>query len=433
MRKKSISILICIILIIPLVLISIYKIDTSTKNNFHVGNVALNKKISKSKVKKDCSLLIDTLEKTHPIFLDGFTTDYLAAKNKFIEECDRRMTIGEFQLYISEYMSSLRDAHTGVIWSESSYLDINWKYKNCKLVLLDNEGIATNDVVTHINNIKIEDIIKIVDKVSPAENIIARDINIEVMSKEELVLTYSGVDCSKDVYLTIKTRDNIKKVKVDFKYPKNNQENKSNIYSKKLNDTIYVKLGICEINDDLNNVISMLKKSLNYINNVIIDIRDNPGGNSDACKMLLEAMNIKPGEFGGVKRYSPLAKSIYPDYKNEGYEILSRNNNVIKNEAINLYVIVNEYTFSSAQWMATWVKDGSLGLLIGTPLVNNPNSYGDILPFELPNSKLKISIPHVKWLRPDSTKDKENVLTPDVYIKEGEDPLEVTLKIINEK
>ena len=80
--------------------------------------------------------------------------------------------------------------------------------------------------------------------------------------------------------------------------------------------------------------------------------------------------------------------------------------------------------------LSVWVSDGNLGTIVGRPSSNKPSSYGDIIYFQLGNSKLKGSVSHKKWIRPDITKDKESILNPDIYVDYGEDSLEKVLEKI---
>ena len=52
------------------------------------------------------------------------------------------------------------------------------------------------------------------------------------------------------------------------------------------------------------------------------------------------------------------------------------------------------------------------------------------LNFSLKNSKIVGQISHKKWTRPDITKNNENELVPDNYVKDDENILEKALEII---
>ena len=81
--------------------------------------------------------------------------------------------------------------------------------------------------------------------------------------------------------------------------------------------------------------------------------------------------------------------------------------------------------------LAVWVSDGNLGKIIGRPSSNMPSNYGNVLNFQLKNSKLLGQISHTKWIRPDISKNKEMVLEPDIYVEYGDDILERAIDYIN--
>ncbi|MBO3444911.1 S41 family peptidase [Clostridium sp. CCUG 7971] len=394
------------IILLSLTFLTIIAFVNKENNSIITGESELDVKLTKKEIKEDRNKMIDIMESTHPIFLEEVPKEYEEAKNKFIKDTKKEMTIGEFQLALSKYTSSIEDGHTGIGFQVANFLDINWKYIDKNLVLLDDNNKPTNKIVTSINNVSVEDIIKVIDETFPAENHVDEYVNNSSMSKEKLVLTSAGVDTSKDIVLSIKDGKNNYEMKVEFKgYDRYNKSN-YDIYAKNIDEsTAYVKLGICEVNDSLKKVISYLNNNLDNLENVIIDVRDNPGGDSTACEMILESLKIKAGSFGGVKRYSKLVNEMYQEFKSSGYETFKRSNDVVKNENIKLYILMNEKTFSSAQWLATLVKDGKLGILVGKPSRNTPSSFGNVIPFILENSEIQGQISFVKWLRPDETKD----------------------------
>lgn len=403
-----------------------------TEDNQTVEEAAPGTELNKSEVKADTAQMIEIMERTHPIFLEGEPEKYKEAKARFLRETNKKMTIDDFRLSVSRYLSSIQDGHTRIAWVETSYLDVNWKYINGKLLILDEKNKATDKIVTKINGVDIQKIFKTIDELFPAENYAAAALNYAQYSRGVKVLAYSGVDCTKNMVLTVKSGTSEENIQTKLSNEGSLYSANFEISSKKIDDrTIYVKFGTCDINTDLNKVADDLKQALkNGTRNVIIDVMDNPGGNSQACNILLDALKIKPGQFGCVMRYSPLAQKKYGYSKTSGFVTSERSNDAVPNTDINLYVITNEETFSSAQMLATWVKDGKLGTIVGRPSSNMPSSFGDILTFQLKNSGLKGQISFKKWTRPDKTKDSERVLEPDIYVDYSEDALSKIMALI---
>ena len=103
-----------------------------------------------------------------------------------------------------------------------------------------------------------------------------------------------------------------------------------------------------------------------------------------------------------------------------------------KNENINLVVLTNVNTYSSATMLAVFVKDGGLGTVIGTPSSNAPSSYGDILYYTLPKSRIEVSISYKRFLRPDAEADPRIVM-PDICAEYGEDILARAVEYLNSR
>lgn len=391
----------------------------------------LENKMSKEEVSEDIDYIINIMESTHPIFLEEVPKEYHIAKDELLRAKDKNMTVGELQNKISRYLSSVEDGHTRLWWKEDIFLKIDWKYKDGKLYLIDDSGKLTNKAVTKIENIKIEDIVKRIKEVFPAENHIAEQKNIERYAKGKLLLESIGVNFNSNIniFLEVDEKEEIMEGKLTREF--NEQYSSSSIYSEILDGNIaYIRLGTCEVNSELETVIKEIE---NYkkmeIEDYIINVIDNQGGNSEACELILQALNIEPGSYGGVIRFSPLAQEQRGYLRKNGNITYKSNNEVKKNENINLYILTNENTFSSAQMLAVWVRDGNLGKIIGRPSSNMPSSFGDVLFYQLKNSKLLGQISHKKWIRPDIDKDREKILMPDIYVEYEEDVLE---KVLNQ-
>ena len=158
-------------------------------------------------------------------------------------------------------------------------------------------------------------------------------------------------------------------------------------------------MNTCDVNQNLEAQVEELKKAIREgFTKVIIDVRDNREEDSEACTKLLKAMGMNPPSYGGYIRYSDLA-SKQRNVRSEGFMQYDPDKTKAKrNENIQLVVLTNEITYSSATMMAVFVQDGDLGTVIGTPSSNAPSSYGDILYYKLPASGIEVSISYKRWL-----------------------------------
>ena len=97
-----------------------------------------------------------------------------------------------------------------------------------------------------------------------------------------------------------------------------------------------------------------------------------------------------------------------------------------KNEKVNdllftgdFYLLTSSGTFSSAMLYAQYVKDNHVGTIIGEAPGNDPNGYGEVVYFALPNSKIFMSVSTKHFIRVD--KDAGTYLVePDIECSSNE-------------
>lgn len=196
------------------------------------------------------------------------------------------------------------------------------------------------------------------------------------------------------------------------------------------------------------------------IRTLVIDLRNNSGGNSRLCDELLHrlcpARDLET--FRGEIRFSKLWEEHYPLLAARYREAFARmgkpmemgklytdselpplgrdttdtactqetDAGIFEGEVIFLQ---GPRTFSSAGMLLTLAADNGIGSIVGTPSSFRPTHYGDLLLWELPHTHLQGSISHKVFRRPDAQKDDETVLVPDVLlvptwqdVTEGTDP-----------
>lgn len=388
--------------------------------------------LTEKEVKEDIDRMIELMESTHPIFLEEVPKEYVTAKNELLNSSQKSRTVGELQKRISTYLSSIHDGHTLIGWNDNQFLDVNWKYTGGHLVLLDQNNKRTNRIVTKIGDTDITSIIQTIQDTFPAENDIAIAQNIENYSKGKLVLESAGVEFDTDLTVTVQNEGVEESLRLGLIHETQNSHSDNPIYSEKIDhQTAYIRLGKSEINPSLEKVLQEIEKYMDeQTTHFIIDVTDNSGGDSTAFAMILETLKVRKGDYGSIIRFSPLAQEQRGYLRTSGHINFKSSNQAVRNDDIQLYVLINEETFSSAHMLAVWVRDGNLGTIVGRPSSNSPSHFGDVLYFQLNNSKIIGQISHKKWTRPDRTKNNEKELKPDIYVEEDENIVEKALEII---
>ncbi len=102
----------------------------------------------------------------------------------------------------------------------------------------------------------------------------------------------------------------------------------------------------------------------NPIEKLVLDIRNNSGGNNYLNRPLF---------YGLIKRADTIGKRG------------------------TFFVIIGRETFSAAQNLANLLDEHTDAILVGEPTGGSPNHYGDSLRMELPNSKIPVQLSSVWW------------------------------------
>jgi C-terminal processing protease CtpA/Prc len=188
------------------------------------------------------------------------------------------------------------------------------------------------------------------------------------------------------------------------------------------------------------------------INNLIIDLRYNSGGDERTGKQLIWYLtdNTNIDGFTNFLLISDYLKQVMKiDFKKDNkkyqekygielpngeinitekiydqpyfFEIEKENSPYILDKSIqkftgNIYVLIGKSTFSAAQILATTMFDNNIGLFIGKPTGNKPTGQTGASGFKLPHSKSLINLSLVYMERPDTSKNNMDALYPDVSI-----------------
>lgn len=377
----------------------------------------LDERLSGKQAREDLTYLYEHLSDYHPAWLDGSKNLTDAVKEQYQLELD---TIGDeatvLQLWqaASRITNQMGDGHTGVTYPEANTLYLNdftqlMEYGNPVAV----NGIMTDQIYkTYLQLISYEQ-----ESYAKAlfQNIFYTKSNLE----------YCGVDTSNGVCYTFLVDGKEKEFYydfVDFAQVKtdemNSSENEGNTsfvtyQIDKDHDVAIFKLLSCVCNDEYLSVLDQFFTEVfeQQINHVIVDLCDNGGGNSWVANEFLRYIDVDEyASWDSAVRYGwYLYKNKNVRYQNE------KKPQVFSGD---IYVLTNIFTYSSAMDFAMLIRDNHLGIIIGETSGNLPDSYGDILDFQMPNSKLAVSISFKRWYRLDQSKSGQP-LTPDIEVEDN--------------
>lgn len=422
MKKKNKVILVLIIAAILLLgigamILYSYPISFSGKNVEIPEPLAPDTILTTEQVIEDRDRAISYMEEVHPYFiLVENQTDYENVKQKYIQTAASEMCVRDFQAATAEYICFFQDGHTRLAWKEEEYVDVKSTYHDGKTYVVK-DGEITDVYIKSFGGVEVETIYDTIDKMFPAENVMAQAINRYNYVDGKNFLTFVGAEIN-DNMISVAFSDGTEGV-FGFYNPSEvaitteEEEYTGNSWYMD-GDIFVVDFNTCVDDEELKGIASELTKKIDEgCNKVIIDVRENGGGDSKACERLLEAMDMKAPQYDMVIRYSEDAKEQRGYLRSNGMYRWNAKSDGKQNEEIDLVVLCDRYTFSSATMMCVFVRDGGLGTIIGEPSSNMPNAYGDILYFVLPNSHIYGSVSHKQFIRPDEN-NNERVLMPEI-------------------
>lgn len=195
----------------------------------------------------------------------------------------------------------------------------------------------------------------------------------------------------------------------------------------------------------ITNIFRQIQKD--SIHNLIIDVSQNSGGNSDVGNYLISSFYSQPyrGYHVDFKKSDEYLK-LFESWGFSKPEWASAINGKVLHFAADtifpenlkyrfkgkVTVVMGPSTFSSAMTFVTLIKDNHIAPIIGQPSLNgHPTGLGEQFYTTLPNTRIFVRLSVKEFIRP-ADKIKENILIPDKLLIDSQlsNPLEL-LKIVN--
>jgi Peptidase family S41 len=440
--------------------------------------VDVNRKFTPEQLINDVDFYVKTVEESHVnpfVYIPQQQWQVKADDIKSRITRQGAMTQQEFWLLFAPLVSSLQDRHSVIVEprffipnNPTKYLPVRAVYIDGKIVVTSSVAdvkIAKGAVITAVNGIKSSEIIR---KLSAYNYGVEKERlegaaewlwigAAEVFGKpENFVLTFSDG-----------TKAEVKGLPVS---EITNREKAANVnllnattspLELKFLDKNIAYLNASTFDYDLEKYRAILKDFFTQIKasdarNLIVDLRNNTGGNSMLSNELIDMFNGKSYKDYSSKwkrsvQYVEKMKSDglpIPDYYlnlNPG-EMYASKSDTVKPAANPLrfngkvYVLSSKETFSSGQMFLGVVKDNKLAKIIGEETSTSACSPGEQYRFNLPNSRLRVMTSVKYWMAPGGCNNGRGIM-PDVFVKErlddylsGKDRiLETTLNLIKRK
>lgn len=250
-------------------------------------------------------------------------------------------------------------------------------------------------------------------------------------------------------------KSNIYTIKA-IKHQEKNASNASNDFNKIINyKRIQDSIAVIDFESMLvyneNRFDNFLKETFKDIKDqkttmLIIDLRNNGGGDSKFGKKLIDCFNSKPYRMAAGKKwlvskeYKKNFRKMFPWYirkiaikrsgarpyfKHKNGEIMNKDLAFpLEQPAANeyrfngpVYVLISTRTFSSAMLTSNGIGYYKLATLVGEPTGETPNDLGEIVPVRLPNSGITCWIPSALFVRASGDEKNSDPVLPDIEIE----------------
>ncbi len=365
---------------------------------------------------KDLEYAMKYLRKLHPALYHGTPEDinrqYRVVKNRIEQRSD--ISKNELAGEIESVLSVLRDGHTFV---RGVYND--------KIVKYYRKWTDAGYRITAVNGITTDELLELKKSYYSYEVPSWMD---ELMSYDivtEAGLDYLGFDIGNGIVYTLASADG--SVRTGTCYPDDfitvdeyrrlysNDDTaaaENNFVSYEIdeeNNIAILRLEQCTYNDEYISCLRSMFEEVKEkkIGNVAVDLRGNGGGSSQVVDEFFRYLDIDS--------YRSVTLSWRLGFVNK-----NMGNGISENKKYedllfhgDLYLLTSARTFSSAMMFAQYVKDNRLGIIIGEAPGNDPNGYGEVSCFMLPNSGLYMQISTKRFYRADRESTDELVY-PDI-------------------
>ncbi len=404
--------------------------------------------LTKQQAKEDFSIYINSLKEVYPGLYNVLSREelkqYVDETNAYIDSFTGDMSFGQFWYMMQRTVAKIHDSHIymhGPIWEKPQTTPAGFQPK-ITIGRINNTLICTNAVkeyqhliekpIVSVNGLSADSIKEII-----SSYITTYDAKVEQYKDYRLALNFGAIfrkPYGTDRYdMLVEFADGTKadikgqNVKNGFPQYVNNMRgfhminrNKNSFALKVLNDSIaYISLSTFSLNQVQVEEIAAFIDSISDKKNLIVDVRNNGGGDAGVLSQLYsylagDSMTLdgymkvnKRGDFESFK-YSLNRMSddiVFPDYKPEdgkdGYYLrgVESECKVKPDPAINykgrVYMLANENSLSAAASFPALLVRNHRGVVVGRE-TGTAYHFMNALKFSdmrLPNSLITITIP----------------------------------------
>ena len=376
---------------------------------------------------EDLEYMMERFRNHHPAWLEEGNASVAAVESQYetevmaMEAVQGEISVLELYRAASRIAAKMHDGHTYPYWNGEEKLYIHdFTQINEYGAPLTIDGVPSSELLEAYKQVAAYELDFYVENQFESQVII-----------NEYILRLCGVDTSDGVTMTFENESGTEEYHYDFVpiakvkgYEYSEEEKPWVFYEIDKESSVGIfTLTTCVNNEEYRSVLENFFTEVfaENIENVVVDLRYNGGGNSAVANEFITYLDVE--EYRGWDSGIRFGRYLY---KNEN--IVHKNKQKEQVFDGQVYVLTNIKTYSAAMDFAMLIGDNDLGTIVGEPSGNLPDSYGDILSFQMPNSKLMLCVSHKRWYRVDQSKSGQPIM-PD-YEVESSEALEKVYELI---
>lgn len=417
-------------------------------------------KYSINSLQQDFELLRGALEESHAgIYWYRTKAEMDKAFNTAYQSLDHEMTELEYYRILAPLISKIGCGHTWIatteatqqkIWEHGKVLPLKLKFIENEAYCLQNNSndstsIQIGDQILSINKYSIDSLLMLSKKFSHGDGFIEvgkwrildnafnQFFTLFIEQPDEYRIEFKKNDGRvREVIIQPLTLTDIESIS-KRRYPDNRKKEVENINLKFIGNNTAALLRVKEFSDwkikrkkipfDKELKKSFKKVDSSKTKNLIIDLRDNDGGNEKYGLLLFSYLTDKP--FIGYKQIDFRATHFsYRKYSNAHWIEYSLFKTMLRHKKINdstyllindkatsthkpnensfrgrIYVLTNRGSFSTTSDFTALVKSNKMGVFVGEETggsyLGNTSNYSFLI--TLPNTKIKVNIPVARY------------------------------------
>lgn len=442
------------------------RIDRVSANSFENPNPRLLKvadsgKLSKEQALFDIDALIYGLSQIHPdIFSVCRQIDFFRVLNDVKKSLPDSVTPVQLYKAAAPVVAMIGDGHTSLSFPAKSMFTPEYKRFPVYVdVLPDRSIVCTSsldsiigrgDRIVSVNNVSADSIIDSMMHYVSGERTHFKLTRIDVLFNRLFHMLYEA-DSYEVAYMPKGSKKVLKHTFPATLFSEIKKRCPTTKTGKKYEDYSYIA-------DSLNNVAVMDFRSFSdkdrmkqfadsmfadlknkNITNLIIDIRNNGGGNSGVGDILLRYISPEPfvQMDKGIARVTPLSAKligrdidpVFSFWEADTSDFIKPRTAEEGHYSGKVYLLISNRTFSSAGSFSWAFKECRMGSVIGEESGGMNVAYGDILPYQLPVSKMKVYVSFKRFWQLRADENDIHGTIPDIEVP-AEKALAEAMKLV---